>query len=111
VLEGSFWWKAQPKLVDTYKSMTRCNLGDGKSALFWTDLWQDRCLHKKFQHLYSFAKNKDIFVQEAVNFEYMEDMFHLPLSQQAYEEFQIVENICESTIQTFQEGNQFLYMG
>jgi hypothetical protein len=33
-LEGSFWWRAHLKLLDSYKAISRCNLGDGKSALF-----------------------------------------------------------------------------
>jgi hypothetical protein len=33
-MEGSFWWKSHLKLLDTYKVMARCNLGNGKSALF-----------------------------------------------------------------------------
>jgi hypothetical protein len=37
-LEGSFWWKTHLKLLDKYKGMSRCLIGDGKSALFWTDL-------------------------------------------------------------------------
>jgi hypothetical protein len=31
-LEGSFWWKAHLNPVDSYKSMARCKLGDGKSV-------------------------------------------------------------------------------
>lgn len=54
-MEGSFWWKDKLNLLDVYKSMAKCNLGDGKSALFWTDLWFDECFHLKFPHLVSFA--------------------------------------------------------
>ena len=28
---GSFWWKANLKLIDNFKSLVRCNMGDGKS--------------------------------------------------------------------------------
>jgi hypothetical protein len=45
-LEGSFWWKTHLKLLDKYKGMSRCLIGDGKSALFWTDLWSDTCMHQ-----------------------------------------------------------------
>jgi hypothetical protein len=32
--EGSFWWKAHLKLVDLYKGMGKCVIGDGKTAYF-----------------------------------------------------------------------------
>jgi hypothetical protein len=44
-MEGSFWWNSHLKLIDTYKALARCKLVNGKSALFWTDLWGDSCLH------------------------------------------------------------------
>ena len=46
-LEGSFWWKAHLRLIDSYKGMAKCNLGDGKSVYFWTDIWNENCLHHK----------------------------------------------------------------
>jgi hypothetical protein len=55
-LIGSFWWRAHLKLLESYKALARCNLGDGKSVLFWGDLWNDQCLHQKFPHLITFAK-------------------------------------------------------
>lgn len=77
---ASFWWKANLKLVDMYKSMARCNIGDGKSVYLWTDLWHSNCLQQIFPHLFSFAKNTLISVHEATQVEYLEDLFYLPLS-------------------------------
>ena len=37
-LVGSFWWKANLQLVQQFKGLARCNLGDGRSAFFWFDL-------------------------------------------------------------------------
>jgi hypothetical protein len=83
--EGSFWWKAHLKLIDPYKGMGKCKIGDGKSAYFWSDLWhEDQCLHQKFHHLVSFAKCTDLSVHKAISSDYLEDLFHLPLSQQAF---------------------------
>lgn len=92
---GSFWWKANLKLVELYKSLAKCNIGDGKSAYLWTDQWHLSCLHHCLPHLFSFTKNPFIFVETAINMEFLEDLFHLPLSLQAYEEFQQLEVICE----------------
>jgi hypothetical protein len=54
--EDSFWWKSHLKLLDRFKGIGRCNIGDGKSALFWTDLWSDNCLIHEYPHLVTFAK-------------------------------------------------------
>ena len=90
---GSFWWKANLKLLDLFKPMAICNVGDGKSTLFWNDQWHSTCLFQGMPHLFSFTKNTLLSVQEAINLEYLEDLFHLPLSTQAYEEFQQLEII------------------
>jgi hypothetical protein len=82
-MEGSFWWKSHLKLLDSYKALARCNVGNGKTALFWTDLWSDNCLHLKFPHLITFAKRTDISVNKVMQMEFLQDLFHLPLSQQA----------------------------
>jgi hypothetical protein len=103
--EGSFWWKAHLKLVDLYKGMGKCVIGDGKTPYFWIDMWHDNeCLHQKFHHLVSFAKNTDLTVQSVIHTEYLEDLFILPLSQQAFQEFEQVETICTSTLQKTHEG-------
>jgi hypothetical protein len=71
--EGSFWWKSHLKLLDNFKGIGRCQIGDGKSALLWTDLWNDDYLVIKFPHLASFAKKKikDIVVFDTVNTEFL----------------------------------------
>jgi hypothetical protein len=73
-LEGSFWWMAHLKLIDTYKAMARCNLGNGNG----TDLWGDSCLQYKFPHLLSFAKITDIYVCKVLQMEFLQDYFIFP---------------------------------
>lgn len=63
---GSFWWKAHLNLVDWYKSMAKCNVGDGKYVLLWTDLWHSNCLHITMPHLFSFARDTQIYVHNAI---------------------------------------------
>lgn len=91
---GSFWWKSNLALIDQYKAIARCNVGDGKSALFWDDLWQNCILKHKFHHLYSYALNPQMNVNQVITTKYLEDLFHLPLTTRAYEEFLEMENIC-----------------
>jgi hypothetical protein len=101
---ASFWWKSHLKLVDLFKAMARCNVGDGKSAYFWTDLWQSSCLQQKFPHLLSFSKCNNGTISEIVNYEFLEDLFHLPLSQQAFLELNQFEEICNQTVIKINEG-------
>jgi hypothetical protein len=102
---GSFWWKSHLKLLDLYKGMARCKAGSGSTVLFWTDLWQDVRLHQKFPHLVTYAKDFNISVKDAIGQEYLQDLFHLPLSQQAYEEFLNMEEICSNSESSIQQGN------
>jgi len=37
--QGSFWWKDLLQLVDSFKGLAMANVEDGKSCLFWEDLW------------------------------------------------------------------------
>jgi hypothetical protein len=60
----------------------------------------------KFPHLASFAKSKVITVRETVNTEYLEDLFYLPLSVEAYAEFQDLEELCIKTTEIIQSGNK-----
>jgi hypothetical protein len=86
VLAGSFWWKNIISLSDEYRSITKCEVGNGSSVLFWSDLWKDNLFDSSFPRLFSYPKDK---LQSAKDFFEMEsvlDNFHLPLSVQAHDE-------------------------
>ena len=74
--------------------MARCSIGDGKTALFWPDLRHSACLIQSIPHLYSFAKDRHLSVQRVLQFDYLEDLFHLPLTAEAFMEFELMEEIC-----------------
>jgi hypothetical protein len=86
--------------------MARCNLGYGKTALFWNDLWHDSCLSHKMSHLITFIMKNDITVNEAISTKFLEDLFHLPLSVQDFEEFEELQLICGNTRQLIQNGEK-----
>jgi hypothetical protein len=44
--------------------------------------------------LVTYAKRIDYSVSKALQHEYIQDLFHLPMSQAAYEEFLQLEEIC-----------------
>lgn len=85
--ECSFWWRDCLKLLGKYKSMATCTLGMGQTVLLWEDIWTNQRLTVSFPHLSSFAINPHITVKQAVEPVSMLDMFHLPLSVEAFEEF------------------------
>src|SRR4051812_16157132 len=41
---GSFWWKDICKLMDKFIAVSKCNMADGATALFWIDSWLDNSL-------------------------------------------------------------------
>ena len=83
------------KFSDTYRVMMKCEIGNGSTALFWSDLWKKNTFDIMFPRLFSYAKDKLISVQEVLNTESLFDLFHLPLSIQALEELRLLEGIID----------------
>lgn len=99
---GSFWWKDCCSLISDFKEMTTIQIYRGNTAKFWEDVWNQEKLKLKYPQLYSFAKNKDITVQDAkeeCNTDFY-GMFHLPMSSvavlQSQELFQTLNNTVTS---------------
>jgi hypothetical protein len=92
------------------------DINSGKSCYLWTDNWLSSNRELDFPHLYSFAKNKSISCREAraicnVN---AYDMFNLPLSSTAHEQFhglqeeiQSLNSDGDNDIWNFPWGNTF----
>jgi hypothetical protein len=59
----------------------------------------------KYPHLLTFSKSTNLSVKQVMETEYLEDLFQLPLSQQAFSEFESLENLCDNTMRTIQQGN------
>lgn len=78
---------------------------DGSTCFFRTDVWKSRLLSSQYPELFSFAKDQNISVQSFISLLDMDmsDLFHLPLSTQAYSQFQQLVIIMADTI--LQEGN------
>lgn len=89
---GSFWWKDVLRLNVLYRGMARCTVGDGSTVLFWNDLWLDGIISHEFPRLYSFALNQQISVQMLMQADSLDDLFSLPLSEQAYQEYQLLQD-------------------
>jgi len=100
--KGSFWWKDILKLCDLFRGIANCKIGNGSTVLFWSDLWNDNVMQNNFPRLFTFAKNKKISVLQFLSNNNLESQFHLPLSEQAYQEYQTMQDYIQ-TIQVQQD--------
>lgn len=89
---GSFWWKDVLRLHVIFRNIARCEIGDGATVCFWDDSWDMSVFSQEYPRLASFALNADASVKEIMQAENLDDIFFLPLSQQAYAEFVDLQN-------------------
>jgi hypothetical protein len=67
IKKGSFWWRDNLKFLDTFKGMVVCQIQNGATCLFWTDLWGGQVQHQTYPELFSFAKSKMLSFQKAIS--------------------------------------------
>ena len=104
---GSFWWRNVMKLMDIYRQVTHCKLGNGEIILFWSDNWKDLVIDERFPRLFSFVKDKLISVKEALQTTDPAQAFHLPLSTEAAEELRTLQDILRGVV-TADDNDQWL---
>jgi hypothetical protein len=112
---GSFWWKAVMKLSPIFRGIAYCKIGKGDTALFWKDEWNHGVMQDLYPCLFSFVQNEDISVKDFCSANDISDIFHLPVSPEAFQQFQQVQhltqqmNLSQSTndVWTFQWGDLY----
>jgi hypothetical protein len=91
---GSFWWKDICKLLDKFRAISTVLPGRGDTFLFWSDSWMFdgsvQPIAQRFPRLHSYVKEPNLTAKQVYDCPVFADLFHLPLSVQAYEEFQVV---------------------
>ena len=105
---GSFWWKSVMKLSPIYRGVATCSIGNGTTTLFWKDDWNSIILQDRFPCLYSFVLEEDISVADFISSEDSLQSFYLPLSNQAYQEWQELQGII-ATVQPSNEKDSWVY--
>ena len=88
---GSFWWKDVLRLSIIFRGIAKCEIGDGSTVYFWDDMWSDAVLSQEFPRLASFASNENASVLEVMQATDLDELFFLPLSQQAFEEYEVLQ--------------------
>ena len=89
--KGSFWWRDILKLLDKFKGLASVIPSDGSSCLFWEDCWNGQPWRLRFPHLHSFAKKPAISLKEVLNSGSPQDLFDLPLSEEAFSQLQEIQ--------------------
>ena len=76
--------------------MARVSVINGATCFLWQDLWADQLLEQAYPELHSYAKNKSITVRDACQSPVTHDLFHLPLSVEAFQQFQEFTSLLDS---------------
>jgi hypothetical protein len=84
-------WRDNLKFLDSFKGMATVHLQDGSTCYFWKDLWGGHVNCQIYPELFSFVKNKRLSFNTAINIEPLHLLFQLPLSEEAYAQFLLLE--------------------
>jgi hypothetical protein len=88
---GSFWWRHIFKLVENYRVVSFVKPGRGDSFLFWSDKWNfngsTEPLSDRFPRHFSYVLDPKLSASQFYQTEDKGTLFQLPLSEQAYDEF------------------------
>jgi hypothetical protein len=88
----SFWWRDVLRLNGIYRTIASCKVVDGSTVCFWEDNWSGMVLSNEFPRLFYFAINEAVSVQGIIQAEDLDDVFFLPLSVQAFDELQLLQD-------------------
>jgi hypothetical protein len=89
---GSFWWKDVCNYLDKYRQVATVLPGKGDTFLFWLDCWKfensNTPISERYPRIFSYALDDKLTAEEVYAVDDITQLFHLPLSSQAYEELQ-----------------------
>lgn len=98
------------KLMDTYKGIASVQIGNGKTVQFWNDSMDGMPFRIKYPELFSFAERESILLVQAKAEENFSDLFNQPLSEEAYDQWQLLYNYLEN-LQLAQGNDIWKHMG
>jgi hypothetical protein len=94
--QGSFWWWDIFKVNNIYRSIAVVKPITGDTIIFWKDFWHNETLLcDRYNGLYSFALDEDASVVNVFQKD-LAELFALPLSMQAFEEYTNMQALLSS---------------
>jgi hypothetical protein len=90
--KGSFWWKDILKLHEHFREVTQCLTGMGVTVGLWEDSIQGQPFSIQFPNLYTYADNRNTSLKDSLAATNLLDIFLLPMSRQAHNEFLIFKD-------------------
>jgi hypothetical protein len=84
---------------------------DGASCLFWDDCWVSQLLKQAYPELFSFAKKSEISLKKVLAVAPTSELFNLPLSTQAFAQFQDLQEIMQNLIPSADFDSWFYIWG
>jgi hypothetical protein len=83
-MKGSFWWRDILRLFGKFKELASVRINLGDTGFLWHDFWGNFVHSQAYGKLFSFAKSVNILVLKAKVATNIRNLFHLPISQEAY---------------------------
>jgi hypothetical protein len=68
------------------------------TIMFWKDLWNHSILQHTYPQLFSFAKDENTIVLSVRQHEYLDELFNIPLSEEAFDQFCELQILMQSVI-------------
>jgi hypothetical protein len=84
------------KLSPIFRGIAACQIGQGDTTLFWKDEWNNCIMQDQYQCLFSYLLNEDTSVKEFCSLDNIGDIFHLPLSPEAFQEYNEIQQITQN---------------
>jgi hypothetical protein len=85
--KGSLWWRAVLKHMNKFKGIAMVQLQEGSIVLLWHDMWNSSIKSLYSTELFSDTTQINITVQQAKEMENLHDMFQLPMSNEAFQQY------------------------
>lgn len=106
---GSFWWKDVSSLKELFRSIARCQVGDGRSVSFWMDMWDLGVPMLTFPQLFASVRDRKVSV---LNFytNPTDRNFALPLSLVASGQWNQLDNMLDSILLSELTPDQWTYV-
>jgi hypothetical protein len=95
---GSFWWRAVLKNLTTFKGIAMVRVENGSTVFVWHDLWANKVRSYESTELFSFSVRQDISLLETDRIDNLHDLFQLPLSGTAYQQFLLLNSEMDNLI-------------